>query len=128
MIVSGGIDAFGFGLNTGGKYNPGTNSWIPTNTTNAPGPRYSHTGVWTGTEMIVWGGIDRSQGEVNTGGKYNSTTDGWMFTSTTNAPDRRSSPSAIRTGREMIVWGGVIDGNNAAASTGGQRILRAIRS
>src|SRR6266481_1271325 len=30
--------------------------WTATSTTNAPTDRYSHTAVWTGSEMIVWGG------------------------------------------------------------------------
>ena len=44
-------------LNTGGRYNPSTDSWTATSTTNAPDGRYGHTAVWTGSEMIVWGGI-----------------------------------------------------------------------
>ena len=44
-------------LNTGGRYNPGTDSWTATSTTNAPAARYVHTAVWTGSEMIVWGGM-----------------------------------------------------------------------
>ena len=56
-------------LNTGGRYNPGTDSWTATSTTNAPSGRYDHTAVWTGSEMIVWGGIDDS-GILNTGGRY----------------------------------------------------------
>ena len=44
-------------LNTGGRYDPSTDTWIATTTTNAPDPRSSHTAVWTGSEMIVWGGI-----------------------------------------------------------------------
>ena len=43
-------------LNTGGRYNPGTDSWTATSTTNAPTARHCHTAVWTGSEMIVWGG------------------------------------------------------------------------
>jgi hypothetical protein len=31
-------------------------TWAATSTTNAPSPRFLHTGVWTGSEMIVWGG------------------------------------------------------------------------
>ena len=42
--------------NTGGRYNPGTDSWTATSTTNAPTARDIHTAVWTGSEMIVWGG------------------------------------------------------------------------
>ena len=45
-------------LNTGGRYNPSTDSWTATSTTNAPSARADHTAVWTGSEMIVWGGGD----------------------------------------------------------------------
>jgi hypothetical protein len=30
-------------------------TWTATSTTDAPFPRYYHTAVWTGSEMIVWG-------------------------------------------------------------------------
>ena len=35
---------------------PCTDQWGATSTTNAPSARFSHTAVWTGSEMIVWGG------------------------------------------------------------------------
>ena len=92
-------------LNTGGRYNPGTDSWTATSTTNAPAQRYEHAAVWTGSEMIVWGGTDTSN-YFNTGGRYNPETDSWIDTTTTNAPSGRSNPSAIWTDNEMIVWGG----------------------
>ena len=47
-------------LNTGGRYNPSTDSWTATSTTGAPAARTYHTAVWTGSEMIVWGGADGS--------------------------------------------------------------------
>src|SRR5437868_392254 len=56
MIIWGGVDDSGFAVNTGGKYNPGTNSWTATTTINAPSGREFHTAVWSGSEMIVWGG------------------------------------------------------------------------
>ena len=55
MIVWGG-NGTGGDLNTGGRYNPSTDSWVATTTTGAPDARVLHTAVWTGTEMIVWGG------------------------------------------------------------------------
>ena len=61
-------------LNTGGKYNPSTDSWTATSTTNAPSVRQVHTAVWTGSEMIVWGGADNSGVPLNTGGRYNPST------------------------------------------------------
>jgi N-acetylneuraminic acid mutarotase len=92
-------------FNTGGRYNPGTNSWTATSTTSAPTSREVHTAVWTDNEMIVWGG-DRFGSYLNTGGRYNPTTDAWAATSTTNAPSARSLHTAVWTGSEMIVWGG----------------------
>ena len=31
-------------------------TWTATSTVNAPSPRFDHTAVWTGSEMIIWGG------------------------------------------------------------------------
>src|SRR5205807_1140536 len=62
MIVWGGFfrDPFPHNLNTGGKYNPSTDSWTATSTANAPAARTGHRAVWTGSEMIVWGGYNGS--------------------------------------------------------------------
>src|SRR2546430_7178296 len=104
MLVRGGFN--GRGLNTGGRYNPSTDSWTATSTTNAPAGRDGHTAVWTGSEMIVWGGFTATSGVTNTGGRYNPNTDSWTATSTTNAPAGRYDHTAVWTGSEMIVWGG----------------------
>ena len=96
-------------MTTGGRYNPGTDSWIATNTSNAPSARESYTVVWTGSEMIVWGGsyFDGSNRfYLNTGGKYNPGMDNWTATSITNVPSGRTDHTAVWTGSEMIVWGG----------------------
>ena len=69
MIVWGGDFGFGNFLNTGGRYNPKTDSWMATSLVNVPSERDSHTAVWTGREMIVWGGGAYS--DSNTGGRYN---------------------------------------------------------
>ncbi|MBZ5639096.1 MAG: HYR domain-containing protein [Acidobacteriia bacterium] len=89
-------------LDTGGRYDPVTDTWRHMSTAGAPSPRGDHTAVWTGTEMIVWGGY----GGLNTGGRYNPVTDEWKPTSTVSAPDPRRGHTAAWTGREMIVWGG----------------------
>ena len=104
MIVWGGTCGrqCGVSYNTGGRYNPITDNWIPTSTSNAPSARNSHAAVWTGSEMIVWGG----ELLLNTGGRYNPSADSWTPTSTTNAPSGRDGHTAAWTGREMIVWGG----------------------
>ena len=57
MIVWGGYATSSIDSNTGGRYNPSTDSWTATSTTNAPSARHDHPAVWTGSEMIVWGGM-----------------------------------------------------------------------
>jgi hypothetical protein len=59
----------GNSLNTGGRYNPTTDTWATTSTINAPSGRGSHTAVWTASEMIAWGGWNGSN-YLNTGGRY----------------------------------------------------------
>ena len=121
MIVWGGSGAGSvLNNNTGGRYNPGTNSWTATSTTNAPLGRFAHTAVWTGSEMTVWGGYN--YGSLSTGGKYNPGTDTWAATNTTNAPADREYHTAVWTGSEMIVWGGesFYNGSNHYLNTGGR--------
>jgi len=110
-------------LNTGGRYNPGTDSWTATSITNAPTARVGHTAVWTGSEMIVWG-ADATGPRVDTGGRYNPGTDSWTATSTTDAPTGRSGHTAVWTGSEMIVWGGE-DANSAVLDSGGRYCAQA---
>jgi N-acetylneuraminic acid mutarotase len=97
-------------LNTGGRYIPANDSWIPTNTANAPLPRDRHEAVWTGTEMIVWGGKRDESGR--TGGRYNPATDSWLSVST-NGPPSNTDAQTIWTGTEMIVWGGAFTNRGA---------------
>ena len=103
--------------NTGGKYNPNTDTWMPTSVSNAPAPRNAHSAVWTGTEMIIWGGYDGTD-FVRTGGRYNPITDTWTAISTINAPIGRIGHTATWTGSEMIVWGGL--GSGLFQNTGGR--------
>ena len=107
MIVWGGIKFYpAVYLNTGGRYNPSTDSWVATTISGAPDERFAHTAVWTGNEMIVWGGHNDRSNALKTGGRYNPNTDSWTDTSTTNAPSARSHHTAVWTDSEMIVWGG----------------------
>ena len=77
-------NGFAHDLNTGGKYNPGTNSWTATSTTNAPSARDSHAAVWTGSEMIVVGTSDLL---MTSGGRYDPDTNSWIATSTSQCAD-----------------------------------------
>jgi N-acetylneuraminic acid mutarotase len=120
MIVWGGYsyDGIDHYWNTGGKYNPGADSWSASSVTNAPVGREFHTAVWTGSEMIVWGGSADFPNYYNTGGRYNPGTDSWAVTTTTNAPSARVSHSAVWTGSEMIVWGGTSDASGGRYNPG----------
>jgi N-acetylneuraminic acid mutarotase len=119
MIIWGGTNAHRTEyFNTGGRYNPSTNSWIRMSTLNAPAPRAHHTAVWTGRDMIVWGGYDDSRDLLNTGGRYHPATNSWTATSTVNAPAGREAHSAVWTGNEMIIWSG--EPSPAAYGTGGR--------
>ena len=106
MIVWGGFaDSPPFDPNSGGRYDPVTDSWTPTATANAPGGREGHTAVWTANEMIVWGGANEI-GLLDSGGRYDPATNSWTATGTANAPSPRWRHTAVWTGSEMIIWGG----------------------
>ena len=92
-------------LNTGGIYDPATDTWRPLSTVNAPSPRAEHTAVWTGSRMIVWGGDDLHS-NIASGGIYDPETDTWVRTSSVGEPAARDAHTAVWTGSRMIVWGG----------------------
>ena len=108
MVVWGGADGVYF--NSGGRYDPLSDTWAPTSTTSAPEVRAWHTAVWTGSLMVIWegfGGPPGSDGSYfNTGGRYDPAADCWTPTSTLNAPEGRFNHTAVWTGSRVIVWGG----------------------
>jgi len=109
MIVWGGskYDGSWSYFNTGGRYDPATDTWTPTTTAGAPTARADHTAIWTGSEMIVWGGGESHlRLYFNTGGRYDPATDTWTTTTATGAPTPRSDHTAVWTGGLMIIWGG----------------------
>jgi len=118
MIVWGGYyyDGTDRYLDTGGRYDPVTDSWVETSLVNVPLARRYHTAVWTGNEMIVWGG--HNGGYLNTGGKYDPSIDSWTSTSLVDAPSQRSYHTAVWTTTEMIIWGG--DNGSVSFNTGGR--------
>jgi hypothetical protein len=71
MVVWGGYVFAGVDevLDSGGRYDPETDSWSPTTATGAPSARVDHTAVWTGSSMLVWGGDDLND-VFDTGGRY----------------------------------------------------------
>jgi N-acetylneuraminic acid mutarotase len=113
MVIWGGDDrpATFHALGDGGRYDPVMNRWQALPAQGAPSPRYLHTAIWTGSEMIVWGGLGcgvagGSPLPCGDGARYNPLTDSWRPMSNTNAPQARAGHSTVWTGKEMIVWGG----------------------
>jgi N-acetylneuraminic acid mutarotase len=109
--------------NTGGRYNPTKDEWMPTPTEgDCPVARNGHSLVWTGHEMIVWGGSTGSGSPINifiTGGRFNPETNLWTGTSTgENCPQPRLYNKVIWSGSEMIIWGGWNSGH--FENTGGK--------
>lgn len=100
MIIWGGQDD-AQAFNTGGRYNPTTDTWTVMSTNGAPSPQIGASAVWTGSNVVVWG----NSGPVR-GGRYNPSTDSWSPMSTSGAPAPRTSHSVVWTGTYMILWGG----------------------
>jgi len=92
-------------LNTGGRYDPSSDSWKPIATKGAPSRRSFNSAVWTGKEMIAWGGANTGK-VLADGARYNPTKDSWKPVSADGAPSPRAGHVAVWTGKEMIVWGG----------------------
>jgi N-acetylneuraminic acid mutarotase len=105
MLIWGGAKAGFSYLDTGGRYDPVTDTWQTMTTANAPRGRVGQTAVWTGSEMIVWGGYDQWSGTwFVSGGRYDPIADRWTRVSL--GPSARQGHTAVWTGSRMIVWGG----------------------
>lgn len=127
MIVWGGLEGFqnpvpDRALGDGGILNFSDDApqgrWRPLNaSSSSPTPRFGHTAVWTGTEMLVWGGCAQSGTNVNRCPA--PLADGAAFDPKKAAlgldPWRPLPPaplsarvrhSAIWTGRYLVIWGG----------------------
>ena len=105
-------------LDTGARYNPVTDTWIPMDSSVGPTARTEHTMIWTGNEVIIFGGrssyYSYPSSYLNTGARFDPKTGAWEGIATELAPSPRSLHMAVWTGKEMIVWGG----NTNSASTG----------
>ncbi|MBC7935593.1 MAG: hypothetical protein H7Y86_09615 [Rhizobacter sp.] len=116
IIIWGGtnvVSEFSGELNTGGIFDPSTNTWTATtNTVGAPSARINHTAIWTGTEMIIFGGR-LSNTSTNTGSRFNPSSNTW--TTITNGPQSVTGHSSVWTGTAMFVTGG---SNNSSGNTG----------
>lgn len=115
MVVWGGTSSDGaIPIDTGGVYDPATDSWTLTQGLPfSPPKRYQHTLVWTGSQVLVFGG--------NSLGQYSGKT--YRFDPLTNtwppppsAPSPRTGMSTIWTGSLLIGWGG--SGGSGLLNTG----------
>jgi N-acetylneuraminic acid mutarotase len=107
MIVWGGwFGPMDQSVNTGGRYDPATDTWQPTSTVGAPSARGNHAQVWTGTFMFVQGGASKASfvaPVVNRfdGFRYDLASDSW-----TPIPSGGTGGPTIGvwTGSKMLVW------------------------
>jgi N-acetylneuraminic acid mutarotase len=124
MVIWGGADGYTgdhyIGLNSGGLYDPTTDTWTPTSTVGAPTPRAWHSAAWTGSQMIIWGGIDNTNHFPRSGGRYDPVTDTWLRTSVMAAPIGRQFHTTVWTGRVMVVWGGYTGLSPYITNSGGR--------
>ena len=107
MLVWGGYGDGATAWNSGGRYDPKTDSWRPMSESGFLEARVLPVFAWTGKELLVWGGITpdlkRTFGD---GARYDPATDRWSpMKRDANAPAVWGS-KAVWTGSEMIVWGG----------------------
>jgi len=100
MVVWGGVNAGPSYFNTGGRYDPTSDSWTATSTASAPTGSAVSTAVWTGSLMVV-----RASG---VGGRYDPLADTWTPMSTLNAP--MGGGVAVWTGSMMVDWAGASGG------------------
>lgn len=96
MIVWGGLffDGDYHFLNTGGRYDPSSNTWTAPSMLNVPPARTVHTAVWTGSEMIVWGGQLSTTFGTGTGGRYCAQSGPTPTPSATPSPPITPTPTA----------------------------------
>jgi N-acetylneuraminic acid mutarotase len=108
MVVWGGDTGTGrASYQTGGRYDPATDTWQSMSQVGSPGPRVGHATAWTGEEMFVFSGSTCSIScpQLNSGALYDPRLDTWRSISQAGAPPPKIDPTGIWTGREVLAWG-----------------------
>jgi len=106
MIIWGGqLHGDNTKVNTGGIYDPATDTWSGMSASPLS-VRSGSTAVWSGTQMLIWGGGNLVGAPLNDGAAYNPATNTWTLLNAVNAPTARTRHTAIWTGSEMVIWGG----------------------
>lgn len=112
FLVWGGASALGFAptLDTGGIYDPKSNSWTSTAMAGVPTARADHSSVWTGSRLVVWGGAYRdglgADVFLDSGGIFDPAANVWSPTTRTGAPSPRIGAFAVWAETQMLVWSG----------------------
>ncbi len=73
MLIWGGeSDHAPYQQNTGARFDPEANQWLPMSLTGAPTARGAHSAIWTGGYLLVWGGWNGGLSFPNptVGGRY----------------------------------------------------------
>jgi hypothetical protein len=107
FVVWGGVTPAPVGSsNSGGVYDPASQSWSTMTTTGAPSPRVGFSAISAGSTLIVWGGARLGLYPLATGGIYDPMSDTWTAVAEEGAPSARAGHLAVWTGKQMIIWGG----------------------
>ncbi|MBI3449509.1 MAG: hypothetical protein HY049_11415 [Acidobacteria bacterium] len=126
MIIYGGRYAPRFiaSLNTGGIYDPQTDTWtgLFAGSYEVPTGRNDHSAIWTGSRMIVWGGrtipgAPTPSALLNSGFQYDPVTNTGTALATGGAPSVRELHRAVWTGSRMLIWGGDVGGGRYDPAT-----------
>lgn len=105
MFVWGGLDAAGTALQSGGAYDPVTDTWRGVTALDAPEARDEPTCVAMGERVFVWGGMAEGQ-LLDTGAVWDAKSNTWHGIGGNNTPPARIRAMALWTGDEVLVWGG----------------------
>lgn len=96
-------------LNTGGIYDPATDTWTSTTLVGAPLPTQCHVGIQAASEMIIFGGQTNTNlgcdlSSTMTGNRFEATTNTWSAMSDAPVSSSLAGPVAIWSGDRMITW------------------------
>lgn len=111
MFVWGGTNEAGEPLDTGGAYDPMTDTWREVSMDMPPAAREQPTCVAFEGKVFVWGGAAApAPGEqpllLLDGSIWNPQTNGWRSIGTPTGLEPRIRATAVWTGAQVLIWGG----------------------
>jgi hypothetical protein len=123
VVWGGAFGQAGQKFNTGARYQPLTDTWVPMTAVGAPAARSQHAAVWTGSEMVVWGGETDTGRTPGNGGRYDPVTDTWRSMSDGGFVGGGTFLNAVWSGTEMLIWDVFRRGNAYNPATDSWRAL-----